>query len=82
MGHAERFNHAAVPIIGEKAFRILKSYATVIIECQCEGKNLMVLVGKHQATRCGLCDRVYAIGEVGPVEVGVVRMPEPVEATN
>jgi uncharacterized ParB-like nuclease family protein len=83
MGHAERYNHAAVPIIGEKPFRILKSYATVVIECQCEGKNIMVLVGKRQAATCGLCGQTYAIGEVGPVEIGILRVDlEPEGVTN
>lgn len=49
-----------VPTISPKAFKVIASYATVLIRCQCADKAPVLLVGPAIG-RCAGCGNRYAI---------------------
>lgn len=61
-----------LPILGQP-FKIKISYSTAIIECQCDGRSLLMLPGLSAAVQCPACGNVYAIAKAGEVAVGQLR---------
>lgn len=64
-----------VPIIGEP-FKILAHYPTVVVQCSCEAKSVLVIVAAGNAVQCSACQQCVGIGHVGSVQVGVVTPTE------
>lgn len=65
---------APIPLVGD-SFTIVTGYSTVVIQCQCEAKTVLVLQGKHEITQCPNCRKGFAIASAGKLEVGEVIMP-------
>lgn len=63
-----------LPIVG-KAFEILATYPTAVIQCGCEAKSVVVLVSALSAAECPACHRSYAILKQPAVTIGLVRQP-------
>lgn len=61
-----------VLIVGEP-FKVLKAYAMVLLQCQCEGQGLLVLVGAGVVTPCPSCGKSFAIVKSNGCIVGEVR---------
>ena len=59
----------SLPIVGQP-FAILRGYTTAIIQCQCERKGLVVLIGLNNAAACPDCGNVYAIASTGTMTIG------------
>lgn len=64
---------ASAPILGQ-SFTIVGHYATVLIQCACEAKSPLIIVGNSRAT-CAACGERFAIGDQGSATVGVVPRP-------
>jgi len=79
MGRDARLNQAAatalgLPIVG-KPFEFIKWFPTVVIKCQCEQGDVLLLAGAHGSATCRACRKMFAVAEAGPVTVGVVQPP-------
>ena len=68
----------SVPIIGD-SFKIVTGFSTVVIQCQCAAKTVLVLQGKNAVKQCPGCHRGFAIAKAGGLEVGEVLMSPDVE---
>lgn len=49
-----------IPVIGE-SFKIKVNWATVVIECQCDAKTILVLMQPNVLTKCAACGKSYAL---------------------
>lgn len=65
------FPPPSVPIIGER-FKVLAHYPTVVIQCGCEAKTVMVIVEQGSAVQCKACSQCVGIMEAGKTKVGLV----------
>lgn len=81
---------ANIPIIGQP-FTVKNGFATVVIQCGCEAKEPVLLIGGNPGT-CKACRRSFVCtgatfnaqsGQM-QVQVGLIQpsMPEPVGATS
>lgn len=68
---------AGVPILGQ-TFKILVNYPTVIIQCQCDAKTVLPLIGVQNVSRCPACQNAYMIAGDKGQEVGQVQLRPPV----
>lgn len=62
----------SVPILG-KPFEIVAHYPTVVIQCQCEKKATLVLIGTQNVVTCPACQHRYLIVDEMQVKVGAMR---------
>ena len=63
-------------VVGQP-LKILKVYATAIIQCQCPARTTIILVGTAQPDQCPACGQVFAIADGGTVKVGLVAAGVP-----
>lgn len=72
MGGVISLTDRQIPILGQP-FKTLAHVATVMIECQCEDKTPLLLVGV-EGTRgpCPSCGRIYGFGKIS-IQIGEVR---------
>lgn len=66
-----------VPILGQ-SFKVVLTFSTAVIECQCEAKKMLVL-HKGVGSKCPACNRTFGIASVGAMQVGEVVRPAAVE---
>ena len=57
--------------IGEP-FTIENFYPTVVIQCQCEAKRVLVLIGTSNVVTCPACQGRYLIADEMAVNVGAL----------
>lgn len=58
-----------VPTIGERV-KLLQHYHTFVVQCQCEAKTVLVIIGNGQGVACPACGTV-PVGEMkGQARVG------------
>lgn len=67
---------AGLPILGQ-TFKIMVNYPTVVIQCQCDAKAILVLIGVQHASPCPACGNAYMIGEDKGQQVGQVQIRQP-----
>lgn len=58
--------------IGEP-FQIVNHWPTVIVQCQCDKKPVLVLIGPHNIVTCPACRNRYVITDDMQVGVGAMR---------
>lgn len=61
-------------LVGD-SFRVVTGFSTVVIQCQCEAKTVLVLQGKDNPCVCPNCRKAFAIAQAGKLEVGEVILP-------
>jgi hypothetical protein len=60
----------ALPV-GEP-FKILNFWPTVVIQCQCDKKSVLVLIGTDNVVTCPACQGRYVIADQMAVSVGAL----------
>lgn len=66
-----------VPLVGQP-LKIAAHYPTVVVECQCEAKCIVVLIGTNTPNACPACRQTFVILDEMQVRVGVMRTEAPV----
>jgi hypothetical protein len=82
------FQNNNIPILGQ-AFTIKTGFGTVLIECGCEAKSPVLIVGGAHAT-CPACGRIFACVEFTAnnqtnqiqAKIGIARVEEPAGAAS
>lgn len=56
--------------------KIVMAYTTAIVQCQCEGKTLLMLAAINRPVQCPICGKQFAIINSGDVQVAQVQTPD------
>ena len=73
-GPTHLFIDGSVPIVGQ-SFKVIGTYSTAIVQCQCDAKALLVMTGKMQPCACRACGRAYVIADSGQITIGEFTAP-------
>lgn len=66
-----------VPLVGAP-FTIVNFYPTVIVQCQCESKPILVLIGTANVVTCPACKYRFVIADRMKVQIGAM-LPDVVQ---
>ncbi len=53
-------------------FKLVNHYPTVVVQCQCEKKAILILIGSHNIVTCPACRNQYVLGDM-VVDVSAMR---------
>lgn len=59
-------------------FKIVNFYPTVVIQCQCEQKTVLVLIGTDNIVSCPACKDRFVIADQMAVSVGALAKEDTV----